>query len=78
MYCIANWSKARRSFARWSRSNRASHARGDSLVSWSFTTLAVAAKNIMASVPTYMELETAFTLLQFAVVGPLIALAHRN
>jgi hypothetical protein len=29
-------------------------------------------------VPTYMLLETGFTLVQFAVVGPLIALAHRN
>ena len=47
-------------------------------LSWSFTTLAVAAKNIMASVPLYVELETGFTLLQFAIVGPLIALAHRN
>ena len=47
-------------------------------LSWSFTTLAVAAKNIMASVPLYIELETGFTLLQFAIVGPLIALAHRN
>jgi hypothetical protein len=48
------------------------------VLSWSFTTLAVAAKNIMASVPLYVELETGFTLLQFAIVGPLIALAHRN
>jgi hypothetical protein len=48
------------------------------LLSWSFTTLAVAAKNVMTSVPTYMLLETGFTLVQFAVVGPLIALAHRN
>jgi hypothetical protein len=48
------------------------------VLSWSFTTLAVAAKNIMASVPLYIELETGFTLLQFAIVGPLIALAHRN
>src|SRR5262245_59133094 len=48
------------------------------LVSWSFTTLAVAAKNVMTSVPTYMVLETGFTLVQFAVVGPLIALAYRN
>jgi hypothetical protein len=48
------------------------------LVSWSFTTLAVAAKNVMTSVPTYMLLETGFTLLQFAVAGPLIALAHRH
>ena len=48
------------------------------VLSWSFTTLAVAAKNIMDSVPTYIMLETGFTLIQFIVVGPLIALAHRN
>lgn len=47
------------------------------IVSWSFTTLAVAAKNIMTSVPTYLMLETGFTALQFAVAGPLIALAYR-
>ena len=51
---------------------------GLAVLSWSFTTLAVAAKNIMGSVPTYIELETGFTLLQFAVKGPLIALVHRN
>ena len=45
---------------------------------WSFTTLAVAAKNVMVSVPDYVLLETAFTILQFVVVGPLIALAHRR
>jgi hypothetical protein len=48
------------------------------LLSWSFTTLAVAAKNVMTSVPTYLALETAFTLVQFAVVGPLIALAYKE
>jgi hypothetical protein len=48
------------------------------ILSWSFTTLAVAAKNIMTSVPTYLQLETALTLLQFLIVGPLIALAYRN
>ncbi len=48
------------------------------VLSWSFTTLAVAAKNIVGSVPIYLLLETGFTLLQFAIVGPLIALAHRN
>ena len=48
------------------------------VLSWSFTTLAVAAKNIMSSIPIYLLLETGFTLLQFAIVGPLIALAHRN
>jgi hypothetical protein len=51
---------------------------GAGLLSWSFTTLAVAAKNVMVSVPDYMLLETAFTILQFAVVGPLIALAYRR
>jgi hypothetical protein len=29
-------------------------------------------------VPIYLALETGFTLLQFVVVGPLIALAHRS
>ncbi len=48
------------------------------ILSWSFTTLAVAAKNIMGSVPAYIELETGFTLLQFVIVGPLIALAYRD
>lgn len=48
------------------------------ILSWSFTTLAVAAKNVMMSVPTYLQLETGFTLMQFLVVGPLIALAYRN
>jgi hypothetical protein len=51
---------------------------GAGLLSWSFTTLAVAAKNVMVSVPDYVLLETAFTVLQFAVVGPLIALAWRR
>ena len=48
------------------------------LLSWSFTTIAVAAKNVMTSVPTYMMLETGFTVLQFVIVGPLIALAYRD
>jgi hypothetical protein len=51
---------------------------GAGLLSWSFTTLAVAAKNMMVSVPDYLLLETTFTVLQFAVVGPLIALAWRR
>ena len=51
---------------------------GLAALSWSFTTLAVAAKNVMTSVPTYLMLETGFTLAQFVVVGPLIALAHRK
>jgi hypothetical protein len=51
---------------------------GAGLLSWSFTTLAVAAKNVMTSVPDYVLLETAFTILQFTIVGPLIALAYRR
>lgn len=51
---------------------------GAGLLSWSFTTLAVAAKNVMTSVPDYVLLETSFTVLQFVIVGPLIALAYRS
>jgi len=47
------------------------------LLSWSFTTLAVAAKNIMASVPRYMLIETFFTTVQWALVAPLTVLAFR-
>ena len=45
------------------------------LLSWSFTTIAVAAKNVMASVPDYLLIETAFTIVQWIIVGPLTALA---
>jgi hypothetical protein len=48
------------------------------LLSWSFTTLAVAAKHPMASITDYIVLESAFTFLQFLIVGPLMALAHRT
>lgn len=45
------------------------------LLSWSFTTLAVAAKNVMTSVPDYLLIETAFTAVQWIMVGPLTAVA---
>ena len=45
------------------------------VLSWSFTTLAVAAKNRMASVPDYLVIETAFTAVQWIMVGPLTTLA---
>lgn len=51
---------------------------GVGLLSWSFTTLAVAAKQPMSSISDYVVLETGFTVLQFLIVGPLIALAHRS
>jgi hypothetical protein len=45
------------------------------VLSWSFTTLAVAAKNVMTSVPSYLAIETAFTFVQWIIVGPLTAFA---
>lgn len=47
------------------------------LLSWSYTTLPIAAKYQMTSISDFMLLETGFTILQFAVVSPLIALAYR-
>ena len=43
------------------------------VLSWSFTTIAVAAKNVMSSVPDYLVIETGFTAVQWAMVGPLTA-----
>lgn len=48
------------------------------LLAWSFLVLPVAAKVHMTSVATFMMLETAFTIIQFAVTGLLIALAWRD
>lgn len=45
------------------------------ILSWSFTTIAVAAKNVMASVPDYLLIETAFTIVQWTIVAPLTAFA---
>lgn len=47
-------------------------------LAWSFVVLPVAAKYRMTSVADFLILETAFTALQFAIVAPLMALAHRN
>lgn len=47
-------------------------------LAWSFTTLPVAAKYRMSSIADFLLLETGFTILQFAVVAPLIALAYRE
>jgi hypothetical protein len=44
------------------------------VLSWSFTTLAVAAKNVMTSVPDYLIIETGYTAVQWIMVGPLTAL----
>lgn len=47
-------------------------------LAWSFVVLPVAAKYNMTSVSQFIVLETAFTLIQFAVTAPLIALAWRD
>jgi hypothetical protein len=47
------------------------------MLSWSFTTLAVGAKNIMSSVPHFMLIETLFTIVQWLMVAPLTILAFR-
>ena len=48
------------------------------LLAWSFAVLPVAAKYRMTSVADFIILETAFTALQFVIVAPLMALAHRR
>lgn len=48
------------------------------VLSWSFTTVAVAAKHPMTSVFEYVVIETAFTVVQFLMVAPLMALAWRG
>lgn len=48
------------------------------VLAWSFTTLPVAAKYQMSSISDFLLLETGFTILQFAVVSPLIALVYRE
>lgn len=48
------------------------------LLSWSFTTVAVGAKNVMSSVPRFVLVETAFTIVQWLMVAPLTVLASRG
>ena len=47
-------------------------------LAWSFLVLPVAAKYNMTSVPKFMLLETSFTVLQYLITSPLIALAWRS
>lgn len=48
------------------------------VLAWSFAVLPVAAKYRMSSVSDFMVLETLFTILQFAIVSPLVAFAYRS
>ena len=45
-------------------------------LAWSFLVIAVGAKHHMASVAGYVGIETAFILVQYAIVSPLIALVY--
>jgi hypothetical protein len=68
-------------FARWQASllmRGLAYAAFGALLAWSYTTLAVAAKNVMTSVPDYLVIETAFTAVQWIIVGPLTALAFHG
>jgi len=47
------------------------------LLSWSFTTLAVAAKNVMSSRADYLVIETAFTSTQWVLVAAVTAAISR-
>ena len=47
------------------------------LLSWTFTTLAVAAKHPMTSLAGFVAIETAFTVVQLLLVSPLLALTSR-
>lgn len=45
-------------------------------LAWSFLVLAVGAKHPMSSVGGFLAIETAFILVQYAIVSPLIAAAY--
>ena len=47
-------------------------------LAWSFMVLAVSAKHQMSSVSGFLSIETAFILIQYAVVSPLIAMVYRK
>lgn len=45
-------------------------------IAWSYAVLAVSAKHQMSSVGGYLLIETAFTLVHYAIVSPLIAIVY--
>jgi hypothetical protein len=48
------------------------------VLAWSYAVLATAAKIHMSSVPNFLLLETGWTILQFAITMPLLALVWRK
>lgn len=69
-----------RVFSSWSdiKARTIGYAAFGAVLSWSFTTIAVAAKNVMSSVPDYLLIETGFTIVQWMLVGPLTAVLLRR
>jgi hypothetical protein len=69
-----------RVFAAWSdaKARALGYAAFGAVLSWSFTTIAVAAKNLMSSVPDYLLIESGFTLAQWLIVAPLTVLLLRG
>jgi hypothetical protein len=76
---LFSWIYAR-VFAHWSdvKARALGYAGLGAMLSWSFTTIAVAAKNVMSSVPDYLLIESGFTLAQWLIVAPLTALLLRR
>ena len=68
-----------RVFSAWSNATGRAlgYAAFGAVLSWSFTTLAVAAKNVMSSVPNYLVIESCFTIVQWLLVGPLTTVIVR-
>lgn len=69
-----------RVFASWSETTfrAVGYAAFGAALSWSFTTIAVAAKNIMSSVPDYLLIESGYTLVQWLLVAPLTVILLRR
>lgn len=70
-----------RSFARSTTSpalRMLTYAAFGAALSWSFTTIAVAAKNVMSSVPDYLLIETGYTIAQWIIVAPLTVFAFHK
>jgi hypothetical protein len=69
-----------RIFAAWSNATARAlgYAAFGTVLSWSFTTIAVAAKNVMSSVPDYLLIESGYTIVQWLMVGPLTVLLLRR
>lgn len=60
------------------KSRAFAYAAFGAVLSWTFTTISVAAKNVMSSVPDYLLIESGFTLAQWLIVAPLTAALLRS